>query len=315
MKKIVVILVAIINIAAFYYGVRRINYDILLPGGISEVVDKVEIESTSTQEGSFYTVYVYGLDRPTKLMTLLAEPLIGVDSYEMSASYSKLSNAQIRARGDLLYDTGFEYSLIHAYNEAEREIDYFLEYISIVYFDSDYNPLDIGLEIWGVDGVEIESYNGFLETISSLEEATLNTNQGDYDISRTNGIFGFSVTPNYKINSSSPTFEIQNTSVSGSSGGLLQTLSIFNSLTDFDYTYGLKIAGTGTISVTGHVGAIGGVEQKVIAASREDVDVFFIPEVNYEEALLAKEALKLEINIVGVATFAEAVEYLKEFGG
>lgn len=312
MRKIAVILVfGLLNIAAFYYGVLRIDYELLLPGGIKEVEDKVDIDTEYEQTGSFSTVFVYSLDRPTRIMNYMSEFLLGVDSFEMNPSYSKLTNSEIRLRGEILYDTGMEYSLIYAYTEANQELKYFLDNVTIVYYDSDYNDVDMGLEIIGVDGVEFLHYAEFFDLIENKESVVLNTNSGDVEVTRKDGYFGFSVAPNYTIYESTPAFDIKWTTTSGSSGGLLQTLSIFNQLTEFDYTYGLNVAGTGTISVSGYVGPIGGVTQKVITADREGVDVFFIPSENYEEAMEAKEKLELDVNIVEVQYFEDAVNYLK----
>lgn len=313
MKKIVVILVfTLLNITAFYYGVLRINYDLLLPGGIKEVEDKVEIDTDNEQLGSFNTVYVYSVDRPTRMMNYMSEFFLGADSFEMNPVTSKLSNAELRLRGELLYDTGIEYSLIFAYNESGADIDYYFDNVTIVYYDKDYNDVDMGLEIIGIDGVEFDDYQGFFDLITDKDEVTLNTRSGDVDIKRTDGYFGFTIAPNYEITSANPEFELNRSNTSGSSGGLLQTLSIFNKLTEFDYTYGLTVAGTGTISVNGYVGPIGAVKQKIIAAEREGVDVFFIPSGNYEEAMEVKEELKLDVNIVEVQYFEDAVNYLKE---
>lgn len=314
LKKISVIFVfLILNIAAFYYGVIRVDYGILLPGGIAEIDKKVIIDSEFETSGSFNTVFVYSLERPTRMMNLLADSMVGAYSFEMSTSYSKLTNAQMNERGDLLFDTGIEYSLILAYEEANAELSYFLDNISIVYYDSDYNDLDIGIEITGVDGLEL-GYIEFLEYLSDKDEVVLNTRTGDYPIERTSGFFGMTILPNYTIYDSFPTYELKKSSVSGSSGGLLQTLSIFNSLTEKDYTYGLTIAGTGTISVGGYVGPIGGVTQKVIAAERDGVDIFFAPASNYAEAIEASERLKLDLDIVSVGHFEDAVNYLVSIG-
>lgn len=314
MKKIAVILIALINIAVFYFGVYRIEYDIKMPGGLNEVVDKVTIDVEYPQEGSFNTVFVYVLDRPTKIMTFIAEPLIGVDVRELSPAYQGLTGEEISIRGEVLYDTGLNYSLIRAYESAEADIDYFLEAVIITYYNPEYNDVEIGLEITGLDGNEITTYNQFIEDIRELESVTLNTTKGDYEITRTNGYFGLNITPKYTIYNVSPSYELSKSNVSGNSGGLLQSLSIFNRLTEFDYTYGLKIAGTGSISVDGYVGPIGGVEQKVIAASNAKADVFFVPSANYEDAMIAKEERGLDLNIVRVETFTEAVEYLKGMG-
>jgi PDZ domain-containing protein len=85
------------------------------------------------------------------------------------------------------------------------------------------------------------------------------------------------------------------------------------------------IAGTGTIEhqlvggvSTWIVGPIGGAYQKVIAAERAGVDVFFVPddpatdEDNYTDALAAFATLKnSDMDIVPVRYFEDALEYLE----
>jgi PDZ domain-containing protein len=99
----------------------------------------------------------------------------------------------------------------------------------------------------------------------------------------------------------------------GPSGGFLKTLSIFNKLTSFDYSRGLKIAGTGTIEPDGKVGKIGGVEQKVYAAFDDNVDIFFCPMDNYKDALKAYNSIKNKerMALVMVEYFNDAIEYLE----
>ncbi len=117
-------------------------------------------------------------------------------------------------------------------------------------------------------------------------------------------------------NTSNPQFSFADTSGYGPSAGLLQTLSIYNMITSKDITYGLTIAGTGTINESGIVGPIGGITQKVYGAcnAKTHVDIFFTPNVtgynNYEDALKAKETMKCDIQIVPVNTFQDAVDYL-----
>ena len=54
----------------------------------------------------------------------------------------------------------------------------------------------------------------------------------------------------FDTENSTPGFTLLNTSGYGPSAGLLQALSIYNMLTPTDITYGLTIAGTGTITET-----------------------------------------------------------------
>ena len=85
----------------------------------------------------------------------------------------------------------------------------------------------------------------------------------------------------------SPKIDIKfKNSESGSSGGLMLTLTIYNAICDEDIIKNRKIAGTGTISNDGTVGEIDGVKYKIMGAAREKVDVVFVPTANYEEAVM-----------------------------
>ena len=92
----------------------------------------------------------------------------------------------------------------------------------------------------------------------------------------------------------------------------MQTLSVYSEITGFDYTYGKKIAGTGTISVDGTVGKIGGVSQKIVTAIHNNADVFLCPADNYEEALATylKTPNHEKMILIKVSTFEEAINSL-----
>ncbi len=99
-------------------------------------------------------------------------------------------------------------------------------------------------------------------------------------------------------------------SESGSSGGLMLALAIYNKLTPEDITKGAKIVGTGTIDEAGNVGAIDGVKYKLLGAAKRKAAVFFCPVENYDEALKVKREEKLKITIKAVRSFDEALAYL-----
>ncbi len=94
--------------------------------------------------------------------------------------------------------------------------------------------------------------------------------------------------------------------IAGPSAGLMLALGLYDQLTPDDLTHGRTIAGTGTISCGGGVGAIGGIQQKVAGAEAKGAQVFFAPEANAPEA----RAVADDIEIVAIATFADALEYL-----
>ena len=71
--------------------------------------------------------------------------------------------------------------------------------------------------------------------------------------------------------------EFKTSNIGGPSAGLMFTLEIMNQLLDEDLTKGYNIAGTGEMLEDGTVGRIGGADFKVIAASRQDMEIFFAP--------------------------------------
>ena len=100
---------------------------------------------------------------------------------------------------------------------------------------------------------------------------------------------------------------------SGSSGGFMMALAIYNALTKEDITKGKTIAGTGTIDSQGNVGAIGGVTYKLAGAVKNKADIMLVPEDNYEEAYNYKKEHNFDIELVSIANFNEAIEYLKNW--
>ncbi len=93
----------------------------------------------------------------------------------------------------------------------------------------------------------------------------------------------------------------------GPSAGLMFTLTVYNMVTPQDLTGGRKIAGTGTISLDGKVGPIGGVEQKVAAAEGAGAEYFLSPPENYAAA----KSVAHHIKVIKVATAEQAIQFLK----
>ena len=118
----------------------------------------------------------------------------------------------------------------------------------------------------------------------------------------------------YEINydKCNPKIDINKTTTTGPSGGLLQTLAVYNAITSDDVTKGLKIMGTGGITLTGEATGIGGTRQKIITADLYTANVFFIPEVNYEEAKTQYDLMDtVSFDLVAVKTFDDVLTYLK----
>jgi PDZ domain-containing protein len=104
------------------------------------------------------------------------------------------------------------------------------------------------------------------------------------------------------------TLSIQLDRIGGPSAGLMFALGIFDKLDPVDLTGGKVIAGTGTIDDEGHVGQIGGIPQKLVAAKIAKATVFLTPESNCAEAL---DNPQPGITLVKVASFDQALQAMQ----
>lgn len=130
---------------------------------------------------------------------------------------------------------------------------------------------------------------------------------------------GISLVERVKV-TTHPKLQINAADIGGPSAGLMFTLASYQVFTHHQLAKGQRIAGTGTISPDGKVGIIGGVDKKVVAASRAGCQVFFAPTdstgvkanaTNYVVAKKTAERIHTKMKIVPVATFRQALNYLK----
>lgn len=94
----------------------------------------------------------------------------------------------------------------------------------------------------------------------------------------------------------------------GPSGGLIFTLGLIDLLTPLDIVQGRKIAGTGTISADGSIGAIGGVAEKILGARKAGASILFVSTENCGEL----PADTSGITVVAVRTIDQVVDYLMQ---
>jgi hypothetical protein len=99
--------------------------------------------------------------------------------------------------------------------------------------------------------------------------------------------------------------------VGGPSAGMMFSLAIYDKLTPGALTGGAKIAGTGTINSAGEVGAIGGIQQKLVGAKRGGAEWFLAPAANCDEVV---GHVPDGLQVVKVATFAQARDAVEAIG-
>ncbi len=96
--------------------------------------------------------------------------------------------------------------------------------------------------------------------------------------------------------------------IGGPSAGLMFALGIIDTLDPADLTGGIIIAGTGEIDEDGNVGPIGGVPQKLLAATAAHATVFLTPAANCAEAVSHAQP---GLTLVKVSTLDDALTALR----
>ncbi len=336
MKKIIKITLFVL-LVLFDLFIITINFwpakkDITTPGGLNEVKEVIEIENSKNIEGSFNTLYVYSYDKASILKTYLASKSPYNDISDSSTT-SDLSYKERVMAGKIQKNQSIECSLIAAYNYAKKsnpeiDLDYHLEGFYISYRQVNQKDLEIGDLVYAVirDGITYDytDPSSFVDKLNSLtigdsicfvrDEEKL-TYEVELEFSNAN-LNRISMYSKYFIDeeNANPKFKLHSSNTLGPSGGLLQTLSVYCQITGIDLTKGKRVCGTGTISASGYVGAIGGVSQKVVTALRADADVFLCPKDNAEEGYKTylKEKGDSDMVFIVVSTFEEAVIKLGE---
>lgn len=97
--------------------------------------------------------------------------------------------------------------------------------------------------------------------------------------------------------------------IGGPSAGLMMALTVYDLVAEEDLANGRRIVGTGTVDLSGDVGPIGSIEQKVKAAVSAGADVFLAPASQVDLALAVAPP---SLRVIAVATFDDALRALRE---
>lgn len=299
----------------------RLPYYIMAPGGTINITDRVVMEDyKKDNNGSINMLYVSEYEG-TPASILMAK----LRNYDIESNKERqISNEsvkEINRRNTIMRDNSLDIATMVAYRESGKEIT-IKENKNIVIARTLDNGLEVGDIILSVDGMSCDAVSEIKKVINRKEEGEYVTfkilrNNKEKEIkskivlSENTKVVGVVIITEYDYDIS-PKIDIKfKNSESGSSGGLMLTLTIYNAINDEDIIKNRKIAGTGTISSDGTVGEIDGVKYKIMGAAREKVDVVFVPTANYEEAVMVNNKYKYNLNIVRVDSFKETIEYLK----
>lgn len=301
-------------------------YYIYNGGGIIDVDKRIEIENEYDSEGSFNLCYVSEV-KATISTYLIAKILPGWDiiKAEEITMNNNETDEDVFTRDRIYLNDANMNAIKVAYEKANKkfsitEIENYVIYLT----EESKTDLKIGDLIKEVDSKKITSLDELKEIVKEKqvgEQITFIVERKKKEeecyatVMEVDGVkqIGVAIQNNYSYETN-PSIQLKFASnESGPSGGLLLSLSIYNHLIKEDITNGKKIAGTGTIDANGNVGSIGGVKYKLKGAVSSDAEIFLVPSgENYQEAISLKEKEGYDIKIIGVSTFEEALEKLKE---
>ncbi len=295
---------------------------VILPGDTTGVSEVIEIEGASKSAGSFSTIYVTVFEHSTKLQNLIIEGLKYGEVEEISSRFSHISNSEFSKIGKIQYESSQSLSIIVGYLNAKYEneavlLDYSLDSLAITYYLED-GPFKTDDRIIGINDTSINDPNFKNKFNNRKPKDILKVRRNDSlmeIILDDNNFRRIYFEPIYKIDYEKmlPKLKIFNTNLGGPSGGFMRALAIYDALTEYDYSKGLAITGTGTISINGMVGPIGGIKEKIITAFKDNKDIFFCPIDNYNEALESYNRIngKERMKLYPISEFKEALEVLR----
>ncbi|MEG0799366.1 MAG: S16 family serine protease [Bacilli bacterium] len=314
-KSLIVLLVFILLISI------PTGYEIYTPGGLLNMDKRIVIENEYKSKGSINLTFV-GVKNGNLPSLLIASILPSWDIVKKNNSKIEQEDYDdVIKRNKIMLKNGVSYSTLFAYKEAGKDVSITKNELTVLHVmkNSD-NKLKVGDILLKANGKVLSNYDDFREIIDlsndSIEievkrdDKIINVNAKIYTENKQK-IVGVLLTNYLELKTNPPINFKYNESESGSSGGLMNALVIYNKLTKDDITKGKKIAGTGTLEIDGTVGEIDGIKYKLKGANKKKVDIFLVPTKNMEEAVKVKEKYNLNIKLVEAKTFKDVLALLK----
>ena len=323
-KEYYKVIIVYVLILAFF--LVEFPYYISAPGGLINTDDKIETTENFKMSGSLNMAYVSEIHAtiPTLVISLLNKDWDVEKEEEVKNDNETIEEKDYRNK--MLLEEANDTALLVAYKHSDITYKVTNNKVYITYVDNQADTnLKIGDQILKVDNTKISDKNTLFEYIASKkigDKITIKVKDinGDDKTRKATLIkvldepkVGAVVTETFDVKSDEKiNFNFKDRE-SGSSGGLMLTLTIYSHLNKIDLTDGKTIVGTGTIDINGNVGEISGIKYKLIGAVNKGAEVFLVPVgENYEEAKKVKKERNYDIKLVPVATFDEALEYLEK---
>lgn len=319
MKNIFKYTINIILVIIFAFLILyKPNYIIYSPGGINSVKKYYKVDGENKINGSINLTYISSV-RPNLIYFLYAK-LRGYEIEKMDDTIYKDYKTEEYV-SNLLYISSIDNAIYNAYKMAGYDIKIDNQRFFVHYNINDKSPLKPGDQILEVNDEVINDYLDINRIINSIDSKKVKIKyihdgkeefaEVDIQVINDRKYLGVSIIDIFDYETNPLIDFYVSDDVSGPSGGAMIALSIYASLIDKDIIKGRVIAGTGTINRKGYIGEIGGIDYKIKSAIKANVDIFFVPEDNYDEILKLKLDFK-NTKVVKVKTFSDIIEYLEK---
>ena len=327
--RTIILLAMIVLILSFI----KLPFYVTQPGMTSELEPIIEVENGfNDEEGSFsLTTIRFGRANPLTYMWAKLHDFYYIQPLEEIRREEETDEEYFKRQLHMM-EASQESAITVAYQKANKRIDYLFHGIYVDGIVKDMPAMDVlkvGDRIYKVDNIEFQTAEEFIDFVGQKKEGEEITifferegkqKQGSLKLAAfaddpTKVGIGISLITDREL-IIEPDIKLDTEDIGGPSAGLMMSLEIYGQLTEGDLTKGYSIAGTGTINQSGEVGPIGGISQKIVAADKAGMDIFFAPNENgqstsnYKEAVKVGEKIKTDMQIIPIDSFNDAVNYL-----
>jgi PDZ domain-containing protein len=216
--------------------------------------------------------------------------------------------------------TSQESATVSALEALDRPVPAVLTVVEVAEQSGGFGILEVGDVIIGFDGDATQTYSDLSkgmegrapgETVSLTVEREGVERDIEFpliDNGLGEGIMGIWIDPQFQIPIN---VAVKIDTVGGPSAGSMFALAIMDMLTAEDELNGARVAGTGTITADGDIGAIGGVHLKMAGARAAGADYFLVPTANCPGVV---GHIPAGLNVYAVDTLDEAYDAVVAIG-
>lgn len=318
------LLVALVAVASLL----PVPYVVYSPGPVEDTLGEWEGEPVITIQGAetfptegildLTTVGVTPVDRRMDLLSALqawADPDRTVLPRELVYTDDEVTREQVDEANTQLLQRSQETAKVAALRQLGFDVPEVVVVDRVIEGAPADGLLQPGDVIVSVDGATIGTQDDVIDAVTAHEpgeevefvvrrdgaEVTVTTgSEAAEDDGRT--LVGFLTVPGFEF-----PVEIDvniDERIGGPSAGMIFALAIYDTLTPGALLDGMHVAGTGEITGDGEVGPIGGIQQKIAAASDDGAMLFLAPADN---CLEAAEADNGDMQVVRIETLVDAI--------